>query len=507
MHWHAMHRKGRAARAAEARRRGRGLGLALLCAPWLLLCADGHARAQSDRPPLVDNDFNLDLVTGPVLGSGRIVGLGGAYTALAAGVEGAGWNPAAYASRVLWATDWLEWNGTANLIPSMVKDSDFDNNGESGFTYDDFLFGSIGFGVQLGELGFGALVNAQTYDIGERANLILVIANFGAGYMLLDGQLVIGAGVRTALMSMTDVESSDELVSFVGASPEAGAVWRPAGQRYRLGFAARAPVVSGEPDKLVAGGLTLPHQVRLPWEAQAGVAVQLGGRPLNRKWVNPHDEERRLRAAMLQRRAARMHEQWQLEQEAKRLRLSQERALPMLPGLTPAADVLAAPEGVPSDPTWREEEAERRWNEERELELALLESSREREREVRALSRRFVLLSADVIAVGPTPDGVGLESFLSQRRQRSGKDVTLGLRFGVEGEPIARWVQMRAGTYLEPSRFERVGYRVHGTAAADVRLFSWDFFGAVDEFTLRVGVSADVAERYLNAGFGVGLWH
>ena len=66
---------------------------------------------------------------------------------------------------------------------------------------------------------------------------------------------------------------------------------------------------------------------------------------------------------------------------------------------------------------------------------------------------------------------------------------------------------MRAGTYLEPSRFEGIGYRVHGTVGADVRLFSWDFFGAVDEFTLRVGVSADVAERYLNAGFGVGLWH
>jgi hypothetical protein len=478
--------------------------LCATCAAGLLCAAD--ARAQTE-PPLTENDFNLDLVTGPVLGSGRIVGLGGAYTALASGVEGAGWNPASYASRAVWGTDWLEWNGTANLIPSMVKDSDFDNNGESGFTYDDFLFGQLGFGVQLGEVGFGALVNAQTYDIGNRANLILVVANFGAGYQVLEGQLVFGAGVRAALLSMTDVESSDELVSFVGASPEAGVVWRPAGQRYRLGFAARMPVVSGEPDKLVAGGLTLPRQVHLPWEAQAGVAVQLGGRPLNRKWVNPHDEEAAFREAMLKERAMRMHEQWRLEQQSQRLRLSQERELPMMPGLTPTPRILEAPEGIPNDPEWRKDEAERRWTEERELELHLLELTREREREVRALSRRFLLLSADVIAVGPTADGVGLESFLSQVRQRSGKDATLGLRFGIEGEPIARWVQMRAGTYLEPSRFEGVGYRVHGTAAADVRLFSWDFFGAVDEFTLRVGVSADVAERYLNAGFGIGLWH
>jgi hypothetical protein len=52
-----------------------------------------------------------------------------------------------------------------------------------------------------------------------------------------------------------------------------------------------------------------------------------------------------------------------------------------------------------------------------------------------------------------------------------------------------------------------VGYRVHGTLGADVRLFSWDFFGLIDEFTLRAGAAADVAERYLNAGVGIGLWH
>jgi hypothetical protein len=177
-----------------------------------------------------------------------------------------------------------------------------------------------------------------------------------------------------------------------------------------------------------------------------------------------------------------------------------------LAGLEANPEVIQSP-GVPRDPVWRQAEAERRVAEERELLVRLHELEQERLREVRALSRRFVLLAADVIAVGPTADGVGLESFLSQREQRSGEDVTLGLRFGVEGEPIARWVQMRAGTYLEPSRFEGVGYRVHGTVGADVRLFSWDLFGAVDEFTLRVGVSADVAERYLNAGFGVGLWH
>jgi hypothetical protein len=217
--------------------------------------------------------------------------------------------------------------------------------------------------------------------------------------------------------------------------------------------------------------------------------------------------EKRLRNEMLERRRARAREQWEREQLAQRMLLSQERGLPDVAELEPNPEVALSPEGMPHDPMWWTEESARRWDEEREMLAHIAELVQEREREVRALSRRYLLFVADAIAVGPTPHGVGLESFLSQRRQDSGRDTTFGFRFGLEGEPIAYWVQMRAGTYLEPSRFAGVGYRVHGTLGADVRLFSWDFFGLVDEFTLRIGAAADVAERYLNAGVGIGLWH
>ena len=39
---------------------------------------------------------------------------------------------AAYAARGLWETDWFEWDLTASLVPTTIKNSDFDNNGESG---------------------------------------------------------------------------------------------------------------------------------------------------------------------------------------------------------------------------------------------------------------------------------------------------------------------------------------------------------------------------------------
>ena len=71
----------------------------------------------------------------------------------------------------------------------------------------------------------------------------------------------------------------------------------------RIGFAARLPVVSDSSSKVVAGGLTLPHEIRMPWEIQAGMAWQIGARPLNRKWINTHDLEKRLRDEMLEQRA------------------------------------------------------------------------------------------------------------------------------------------------------------------------------------------------------------
>ncbi|HMI90020.1 MAG TPA: hypothetical protein VK509_01595, partial [Polyangiales bacterium] len=197
---------------------------ALACAFCLSLAATGHA--QEPRPPLSGSNFDIDVVTGPVLGAGRIVGIGGAYTALASSVEAAGWNPAAYAARGLWETDWFEWDLTGSLVPRTIKNSDFDNNGESGFIYDDFVFGAVGIGARFGAVGLGALVNVQAYQIGSSADLSLAVVSYGGGYGLLDGQLVLGAGLRTAVLSLSDRRSGEPLVEFAGSAPEAGAVLR-----------------------------------------------------------------------------------------------------------------------------------------------------------------------------------------------------------------------------------------------------------------------------------------
>ncbi len=495
------------ARSASTTRRA---WAALPCAGLLLLCATAHA--QSTRPPLTQSDFNLNLATGPVLGSGRIIGLGGAYTALATGIEGAPWNPAAYASRTLWGLSWFDWDLTASIVPTMLRHSDFENNGHAGFTYGNFVFGTVGFGLHFGELGMGGLINLHSYTLDNpstnaTADLTLATANYGAGYMLADGQLTLGAGARTVIFSITDATSGDSLVDFGGTGPEIGALLAPADRPWRLGFAARLPVESSVSAKAVAAGLTLPRQIVLPWELQAGFAYQLGKRPLNRKWVNPHTVETRLREEMLARRRERERDELERERLALRMQQAQERAPPIVAELQPNASVPVVPLDVPQDPSFWDAEHKRRWDEERELLARIADLEQAREQAVRALSRRYLLLSSEAILVGETRDGIGLESFLSQQRQDAGRRVTVGVRLGAEGEPIQNWVQMRVGTYFEPSRFAGVGYRVHATLGADVRLFSWTLFGLVDEFTLSAGAVADVAVRYLNAGVGIGLWH
>jgi hypothetical protein len=42
-----------------------------------------EVRSEINGPPIVDNDYNLDLRQGPVLGSARQVAVGGAYIGVA----------------------------------------------------------------------------------------------------------------------------------------------------------------------------------------------------------------------------------------------------------------------------------------------------------------------------------------------------------------------------------------------------------------------------------------
>jgi hypothetical protein len=253
-------------------------------------------------------------------------------------------------------------------------------------------------------------------------------------------------------------------------------------------------------------GLTLPRSVSLPPEMQVGFAYQLGNRPLNRRWINPHDRQRDLRNEMLARRQERQREQLRQELADARLRRALDTGPPTSSRTGSDLD----------DPDWSMEprdhdfwraEVDVRMREEQELQQQIALAETRYRSGLRALSRRYLLLSADALVTGTTYQGVGFESFLSQVRQVSGGNPSVGMRVGAEGEPIQNRLKLRVGSYLEPSRFTATSARLHGTMGFDLRLFAWQVFGLVDEFDLRMTAALDLAERYRNFGFSVGVWH
>jgi hypothetical protein len=486
----------------RTRRRSRSLGSSTVLA--LVLSGSGVASGAIAQEPLEQNDFAIDLVNGPVLGSGRIVGLAGAYSALAEGIDGAPWNPAAYGSRTLWELDWFEWEVTISfLFPGLFSDNDFFFSGEDrGFRFDQFLFTTFGFRLQFGDFGFGALPRLQSYSLesptGETIEASFTTANWGAAQQFYDGQIILGAGFRTAVLGLSAADGQ-ELVAFSGTSPELGMLVRFEDEPWRLAFAGRFAVssteVSGDAVEIIDGvrrtaGFILPNEVHVPWEFQFGFAFQIGERPLNRRFVDPEDVSERL--ARHEAYAA-----WLRERD----QVARERREPN------ADDPYEWLDARAEDPEFLRRERAIRARTEDRLDRAIEIAEEEREQAVLELSRLYLLVSMELLVTGPTHRGIGLEGFLSQLREPAGAEPTLGVRLGLEGEPWPNRVKLRAGTYIEPSRFAEPSIRVHLTGGLEFRLFSWDFFGLLDESHIRVGASIDWADSYLDWGFGVGFWH
>lgn len=123
---------------------------------------------------------------------------------------------------------------------------------------------------------------------------------------------------------------------------------------------------------------------------------------------------------------------------------------------------------------------------------------------------RKLILATDVVIVGAVSDGHGLEAYVNQRLQPSGRSVGVSLRFGAEYEWIPGWLRVRGGWYYEPARFrdadgDDVPGRLHVTLGAEVRVWSFCFWD--ERYRLRLALTADGAEHYGNGGLSLGLWH
>jgi hypothetical protein len=118
---------------------------------------------------------------------------------------------------------------------------------------------------------------------------------------------------------------------------------------------------------------------------------------------------------------------------------------------------------------------------------------------------KSLILAGDVIVSGPVSGGAGLEAFLQQQLQSSGKTASVSVRLGAEYEWFPGWFRIRGGTYWEPARFEGVDGRLHATLGFDVRFWSFSLWGS--RYRMRFSLAGDAARQYGNTVLSLGFWH
>jgi len=482
-----------------------------------LLFAAGavHAQLPADGQRITNNHYGIDLFQGPVLASTRVTGLAGAFVAIGEGVEGNTQNPAAPAVRVPWSNSHIDYDGGIGVtFPSSLKNSDFFNSGRRTDlpkgTTGGFVFLNLAGNLQYGKWGLGITADLQTYalnrntantgKVADQLQATISVTHLQLARAFLDAQLIVGIGDRVATLAVDNKNSlsttQQNLFSTVGNGYEAGFVLKPNYRQFRIGGALRTGVTTrptnSAPSVLYADDPTnrlyLPERVTVPWDLDLGLAIQLGPRPLNPRWVDPSVELERVKRFL----------HWRmLERERRRMfELSRTR--------TAHGDVDAAARALD------DELATEAALDEMTLSRAERNLAAEIRRRLRELQRFHVLLLGSLVLTGRTPEAVGVESFLERTTWRSGASLSYSPRFAVETELAPNWLRLRAGSYYEPTRFpsNQDGGRVHGTVGFDAKVFPFDVFGLFPEGTSwRVGGSLDAARHYFGWSVAIGVWH
>ena len=170
--------------------RGVALAVFLLALP---------ASAQTGFPPITSRDYALDLHVATVIGSTRLVGMGGANIALVEQASGVGVNPAAPAVRAETANDTWEWDAGLSWLNPDLGD-DFDNNGVSDGGAGTFLVtGALAFQINRGGIGVElTLLSRDLPDVAETAFADTWILRAAVARSFADDQLTFGLGARSA---------------------------------------------------------------------------------------------------------------------------------------------------------------------------------------------------------------------------------------------------------------------------------------------------------------------
>lgn len=245
----------------------------------LLLFLLPAARAEIAGPPIVNNDYRLDLTPSVAIGPSRKVAMGGAYTAIAEGAASIADNPAGVAFRPTRSQGLVDWDGT--LGGFRAQGNDLDNNGSQSTVFKRDLTYNLGGLLQYGRFGAGLYLLSQRFDMTSPDGSVNRF-EFQTGYMVVGGihpsrDLSWGAGLRVAGINATPKGSRQRFFHLGGAGVTGGLLWNPERGPFRLGLAFHS-AISDEQDAVtsttavMAAGLVVPRAVTMPEIASIGAA-------------------------------------------------------------------------------------------------------------------------------------------------------------------------------------------------------------------------------------------
>ncbi len=248
--------------------------LALLPALWAITAA---AQPQ----PLPER---LYLNPGVLIGSSRMISLGGAYVSIAEGADGISANPASIAHR----TPHERGAWTVSPVGTWMTNfgrHDFDNDGNP-----DPLFYGLqflgGLQVRVKHLGVGAFVRSNRLSfcddlsrdcrLTDRASVTFLTPNLSVGYSFFDESLIVAGGLN---VFSTTIAHNLQAWRYSGLGAEGGVLVRPRGMPFRVGLSARTPMKAshrGGPDGVTVLGRQIYAAVMSPAVYSFGVSFKAG---------------------------------------------------------------------------------------------------------------------------------------------------------------------------------------------------------------------------------------
>lgn len=254
-------------------------------AALLLVLASAALGPAAAAAQAFDGTQGVDAFTGPIVASSRIVGLGGAYVAVAEGLGGAAVNPAAVAQRNRRLARSWDWDGLLTwYVPETgrVGRQDLGNDGGRDVGLSGAGNGQLGLSVQRGRLGVGVFgggwnLAAPRDGVGS-VEMEIAEGSLAAGWAFRREALVLGASITavSGVVRAVDAAGAETAgVEYSGTTLRFGALVRPRGRPWRLGAALRTEGhATARGDR--AAPFATPAEFVFPWLLSAGAARWIG---------------------------------------------------------------------------------------------------------------------------------------------------------------------------------------------------------------------------------------